>query len=172
MRNRFADKLHVLQTGLEVGRYYDYDARLLHGMFNSFVQFIEDDQSLENLKWELTLTNDYEWLPEDEAKQQPDYGTPTHQAISAKEKLALYTWWKETRPARPCAYDASGYKAWSQENKKEDDSFWAAFADDDETKRGTRAALSKKWHEIDEQYDKEDEEMMIRLIRIRRTCWT
>jgi hypothetical protein len=173
IRNRFVHKLHVLQTGLDKGQYYEYETRLLYGMFESFVQFIEQDQTLENLKWELTLTNRYEWLPEEEAKLQPDYGKPDHQAIAAQEKMALYTWWKVTRPARPDAYEASGFKQWSAENKKEDDSVFSLFVDDsDAAKKETRAELSRKWREIEEQYTQEDEEMMIRLIRIRRTCWT
>lgn len=173
IRNRFIDKIHVLQTDLEPGQYYDYDSRLLHGMFNSFVQFIEHEQTLENLKWELTLTNEYEWLCDEEAKQQPDYGKATPQAISAQEKLALYTWWKETRPARVDAYEASGYKDWSSKNRNEEDGMWSTLIDDEDTeKQETRSTLFKKWREIDDQYDKEDEDMMIRLIRIRQTCWT
>lgn len=173
LRNRFIDKLHILQTKLNPGQYYEYETRLLHGMFDSFVEFIEEAQTLDNLTWELTLTNKYEWLPDEEAKQQPDYGKPDHQAISAQEKFALYTWWTVTRPARPDAYDASGFAKWSEENKSEDDNVFSLFADDGDTAKGeTRNALSKKWREIDKGYDQEDEDMMIRLIRIRRTLWT
>lgn len=173
VRNRFVDKLHVLQTGLNPGQYYDYEDRLLHGMFNSFVQFIEEDLTLETLKWELTLTQDFEWLPEEEAKQHPDYGKPSSQADKAREQLELYTWWKEIRPKRIDPCEASGYKAWSDSNTKKEDTFWAAFADDEtESRADIRKKLADKWREIERQYEQEDEEMMIRLVRIRRSCWT
>lgn len=174
IRNRFVDKLHVLQTNLNPGKYYEYETRLLYGMFNSFVRFIEEDQTLDNLKWELTLTNDYEWSSDKEdAAKQPDYGKPSPQAISAQEKMALYTWWKVTRPARVRGYELSGFAKWSEENKGDDDGVFSLFVDDgDEEKKQTRKALTKKWHEFDEQHEQEDEDMMVRLIRIRRTIWT
>lgn len=173
IRNRFIYKVHVLQTGLDRGEWYDYDCRLLHGMFESFVQFIEQEQTLDSLKWELDLTEDCYWLPPEERASDPAFGKPTDQAIAAKEKMALYTWWKETRPARVDGYEASGYKKWSAETKEDDDGIFAAFIDDGDTvKKETRSALYKKWREIDEQYDQEDEEMMIRLIRVRHKCWT
>lgn len=173
IRNRFIDKLHILQTKLEPGEYYEYETRLLHGMFDSFVLFIEEAQTIENLNWELTLRNKYEWLPEEEAKLQPDYGAPCQQAIKAQEKLALYTWWKVTRPARVDGYEASGFAKWSEENKKADDNVFSLFVDDGDTvKAETRQALSKKWHDIDDEHIQEDEDMMIRLIKIRCTLWT
>lgn len=171
--NRFRNQMHVLHTDLEPGQYYDYDTRLLHGMFESFAEFIEIEQTLDNLKWELTLTNDFEWLPKDKAALQPEFGMPSPQAVAAVEKMALYTWWRVTRPARVDSYEASGFATWSAEQKNDDDNVFSLFVDDgDEVKKETRAALSKKWHEIDDQHDKEDEDMMIRLIHIRRSCWT
>lgn len=173
IRNRFNTKTHVLETGLDPGKWYEYDYRMLHGLFNSFVQFIEDEQTMDNLKWELTLTEKFEWLPEEEAKQQPGYDQPCRQALAAQEKMALYTWWTVTRPARPDAYDASGFAKFSQENKKDDDDVFSLFVDDGDTvKTETRHTLSTKWREIDAQYDQEDEDMMIRLIRLRHSLWT
>lgn len=173
IRNRFIDKLHVLDTGLKKGAYASYDYRLLHGIFNSFVQFIENEQTLKNLKWEITLVNEFEWLPREEALIHPDYGKPCPQAIAGQEKLALYTWWKEIRPARVDGYELSGFAKWSKENKDEDDDIFSLCCDDgNETKTEARKALSARWREIDEAYDKEDEEMMIRLIKLRHSLWT
>ncbi len=173
IRNRFTTKTHILETGLAKGKWYEYDYRLLHGMFNSFVQFIEKEQTLDNLMWEMTLTNTYEWLPEEEAKQQADYGKPCPQGLAAQEKMALYTWWTVTRPARVDGYESSGFKLWADANRKDDDEVFSLFCDDgDQAKKETRSALTKKWHEIDEQHEQEDEEMMIRLIKLRRSLWT
>lgn len=172
LRNRFVDKLHVLQTGLKKGQYYQYDERLLHAMFNSFVQFIEEEQTLENLNWETTLVHDYEWMSDkEEAKQQPDYGKPTPQALSAIEKLALYTWWKTIRPARVDGYIASGFQAFADSHER-GDSIFSLWINKSDEENEQRRALTDKWHEIDNAFIQEDEDMMIRLIKVRRSIWT
>jgi hypothetical protein len=173
IRNRFVHKIHVLRTDLKPGKYAEYETRLLHGMFNSFVEFIEDEQTLDNLKWEMTLTNKYQWLPEEEAKQQSDYGALDSQAITAMEKMTLYTWWKVTRPTRVDGYIASGYKAFSESCKTDDDNVFSFIVEESDTNNSKiRLELRAKWREIDEQQDQEDEDMMIRLIKLRGNLWT
>jgi hypothetical protein len=170
--NRFIDRTHLLETGLEPGKWYEYDHRLLYGMFNSFVQFIEKEQTLENLKWEMTLVNKYEWLPEEEAKAQMDYDWPCLQAINARRKMELYTWWKVERPARVDGYVASGFKAYSDATKKPGGGLFDLWIDKDEEQNAKCRELTKKWHEIDEEYKLEDTRMMIRLVELRGSCWT
>lgn len=45
IKNRYFDKLHYLQTQLKPGQYYDVDTRLLHGMFETLVDFIEVEKA-------------------------------------------------------------------------------------------------------------------------------
>ena len=45
VRNRYIDKLHYLHTGLKPGEYYDLDHRILHGLFNELVLFVESEQA-------------------------------------------------------------------------------------------------------------------------------
>jgi hypothetical protein len=56
------------------------------------VKYVEIEKGLETLEWELGLVLDEDWgvKPED-----PEYGQPSHQAISAKEQKELYIWFKE-----------------------------------------------------------------------------
>lgn len=127
------------------------------------------EAGIEHLKWEITLKNDYEWLPESERQQQSDYGTPTPQALDAKEVFELYTWWKNTRPSRPDAYDVSG---WSDYYEKRHKDFELLFEDKSEEEKAESRAILDKIAVIEKAYAEEDEAMMIRLIKIRHSLWT
>jgi hypothetical protein len=119
------------------------------------------------LKWEISLTHGSEWFSD---PNHPDIGKPTPQAIAAKEILDLYEWWKVRRPARPDAYDASGWSAVCDEIR---DKYGKLFAEitDPELKQRSDHAL-KLTTEIETQYEQEDTGMMIRLIKVRQSMWT
>ena len=120
---------------------------------------------LDNLAWQMSLTND--WLEEDH----PDRHKPSRQAETAKEILELYNWWTEVYPNRPDPMDASGWSAYCEQIRQSGRGFFD-FEDrtNEEQKQSSRALdLS---NEIEDKYNKEDEEMMIRLIRIRHSLWT
>jgi len=104
-------------------------------------------------------------------KDSDDYGKPTRQALSAQEILELYRWWKGVYPNRPDPMDAIGWTAYCELRRKNGHDF-LDFEDktEEEAKMG-RTALDKS-HEIEAAYDKEDEEMMIRLIKVRDSLWT
>ena len=126
---------------------------------------------LDNLDWQMKLTNK-DWLEEGH----PDSGQPTLQAINAREIFALYKWWTEERPKRPDPMEASGWSAYceSRWNRKK-----GLVDDDDElddmmepdTKVDTKPMLDQM-RVMEEAYEKEDEEMLIRLIKIRKSLWT
>ena len=119
-----------------------------------------------HLKWAMTLTNE-EFLAED----QKHLAELTHQAKAAKEILELYTWWTEIRPQRPDVHDASGWTAYC--NMRRDRGYDFLDMDDrtPEEARMGREALRRS-QEIESDFDSEDEEMMIRLIRVRGALWT
>jgi len=104
-------------------------------------------------------------------KDSEDYGQPTYQAKAAKEILELYRWWKEVYPKRPDPMDASGWSAYCELRRKNGRDFF-----DFEDKTPEEAEMSKtaldKSHELEAQYEAEDEAMMIRLIKIRQSLWT
>lgn len=100
-----------------------------------------------------------------------NYGKPTYQAIAAKEIIELYTWWTKTRPARPDPYEVSGWREICDKRRQDyPDEFLPEERTEDE-RTATRRALDLM-NEIDAKYEKEDEEMMIRLIKIRQSLWT
>ncbi len=122
---------------------------------------------LDNLQWQMNLVHDDDWIGADD----PNYGKPTLQAISAKEIFDLYTWWTEVRPKRPDPYDASGWSAICERRRADGRDFLDLEERTEEEREQTRVALDL-CHKLEEEYEAEDEAMMIRLIKIRRALWT
>lgn len=122
---------------------------------------------LDNLDWQSKLT----W-GENEGFEPGDLniGKPTPQAERAKELLALYKWWTEVYRNRPDPHDASGWSEYCERKRQEGGSL-LSNAKDPALKEFGRIALDKT-HEIEEAYEREDEEMMIRLIKVRKALWT
>lgn len=121
---------------------------------------------LDNLEWQMKLTNE-EFLDEDKKH----LAEPTLQAKNAKEIYELYKWWTEEYPRRPDPMDAGGWSDYCEQIRQSGRDF-LDFEDrtpEQETQSKTALDLT---HKIEEQYDKEDEEMMIRLIKVRHALWT
>lgn len=116
--NRFVDKTHILKTNLEPGTFYERDTRILHGLFNQLVDYVEID-----LAWlYIIFIEETTALPSSSVKssllnfkifeRSPEMGVarlceeiswkddPTYTEYSkknsedAEEILELYTWWK------------------------------------------------------------------------------
>jgi hypothetical protein len=124
------------------------------------------EAGMAHLVWASSLTNDDFVNPSD-----PEYGKPTRQAIAAREIIDLYVWWKHIRPQRPDPHDASGWTAYCEQRREQGRDFF-----DFEDKTPEEAEMSKKAldmsQQLELQYEQEDEEMMIRLIKIRQSLWT
>lgn len=126
---------------------------------------------LDNLEWQRKLVADETrgLKPGDKG-----WGKPTAQAVKAQEILDLYTWWTTTYRNRPDPYDASGWTEYCDRMRKEkgDGVRWIGV---DSSVKETKA-LGKKAHKllqkIEADYEKEDEAMMIRLIKVRHGLWT
>jgi len=176
--NRFVSKTHYLKTGLQPGKYHELDERIMHGLFNELVEFVEVEQArinhlcskeknfkfkngrcpeagIDYLNWSMGLVYD-----ESSGIQKSDknYGRPLPQAETAKKIFEIYNWWLNERPNRPDPMEASG---------------WANYCDNkkDYTEKQASSFL-KKLDKIEQEYHKEDEEMMIDLIKIRGSLWT
>lgn len=165
IRNRYIDKIHYLRTGLKPGTYYDLDYRILNGLFNELVIYVESELAhtmkaykdrdykfvkgrckqagLDHLDWAMNLkmNEDYGINPNEE-----DYGKPTHQAIVAKKIHELYTWWKD-RDKRIDPYTVY--------TKEKDGKYYY-----------------RKIGEMEDNYDEEDTSMLVELVKIRGSLWT
>lgn len=195
IRVRVFDRYHVIHTGLEPG-YADCDTRMLHGMFNLLVDFVEVEQAwmhvafdeaaqkkyshpwwslgwtrfrafrdpeagLAYLRWEMTL---------DDPALKEHERSPS-QAQTAREVWELYHWWKEVRPNRPDPHDASGWSEYCDARRAIGRSPLDFRYVDEEDQQRRRTALDRT-HEIEQAYDREDDEMLMRLIKIRKSLWT
>lgn len=125
---------------------------------------------LDNLKWQSELV----WKEDECEPGSPNIGKPTYQAEKALEILALYKWWTEVYRNRPEPMDASGWSTYCDACRDETGSkIWLSLAGTKNSalkKQGDRA--HKLLRKIEEAYEKEDEAMMIRLIKIRNSLWT
>jgi hypothetical protein len=124
-----------------------------------------------HLEWASGLVADDSWGMEPSDK---GYGEPTYQAINAKEVLTLYRWWTEVYLNRPDPHDASGWSKYCDLSREENGGSLSAMLSEDKDpklKKMSNVAL-KKLRKIEDQYEKEDNEMLIRLIKVRRSLWT
>lgn len=123
---------------------------------------------LDNLEWQRKLVYDDDWMdPEDSY-----YGKPTPQAKKAQEILDLYTWWTVTRPARPDPYEASGWTAHCEAMREKYGDGIGNWGKEDKKERAQSTKAHKLLDKMEADFEKEDEEMMIRLIKVRHGLWT
>lgn len=186
---------------IKPGQWQDVGNRFLPCLFNELVDFVEIEQAwhtcmwdeearkkysppwwrkgwlrwrtwrcpeagLAYLDWAMTLTNK-EFIKEGEKEE------PTYQAKAAREIKELYLWWTQTYRNRPDPYDASGWTAYCELSRLHNGGklSWDGSKDSKELERASKLAL-KELRKIEAAYEKEDEQMMIRLIKIRQSLWT
>jgi hypothetical protein len=202
INNRWVSHTHALTAhsrDIPRGEWRDVGNRFLPCLFNELVDFVEVEQAwhhvmwdeearkkyhtpwyrsgwlrwrtwrcpdagIDYLKWAVTLTNK-EFIEEGEQEE------PTYQAKAAKEILELYTWWKEVYPKRLDAHDASGWTAYCDMRREKGYHLLDLEDKTPEEAEQCKTALDRT-REIEEAYEKEDEEMMIRLIKVRQALWT
>ena len=123
---------------------------------------------LDHLRWETTLVMDESWglTPDD-----PSYGKLSDQALKAQEISELYHWWKFVRNKRPDPYEISGWSEYCAEKSFEDSS-WFLSSEKTEEERERSRKMTSLIDEMEEDYYQEDQEYLIRLIRLRRSLWT
>jgi hypothetical protein len=127
------------------------------------------EAGLEYLRWASNLVVDENMGSNPNEK---GYGEPTYQAKSAKEIIELYTWWTVTYRNRPDPYEASGWSAYCNTSRTANGGSLSLSADKSPELRKMSDRALKALRKIEEAYEKEDEQMMIRLIKVRHSLWT
>jgi len=128
------------------------------------------EAGLANLEWQRRLR----WKKEEVGEDSTSLGELTPQAKNAEEIFTLYKWWKEVYPNRPDPHDASGWSEYCERMRKEkgDGIRWIGVdSKNPETKALGKSALDR-CQEIEQEYNEEDEQMLIRLIKVRHALWT
>jgi hypothetical protein len=120
---------------------------------------------LDNLEWQMSLTHD--WLDDDH----PDRHKPSQQAETAREIYELYHWWTVVYANRPDPHDAGGWSAYCEQRRLAGQDLLDFEDRTPEQEEQSKHALDAT-QAIEDKYNNEDEEMMIRLIKIRQSLWT
>jgi len=192
IRYRTYDQYHKVDTGLVPG-YYDIDHIMLNVNFNILKEFVEVEQAWSKYLWSGEYKEKASWFEKHMPLyrffypfRRPDLGIAylewaatlddpnlpphercDHQAVSAREILALYRWWTVTRPARKeldrPSYSDQGLGIMSSldddfDHEAEDFKVHEAYMEASEK-------LQTEWRE-------EDDAMLIRLTKIRKDLWT
>ena len=199
IRRRFIYRTHYLETSLKPGRHYDYDTRFLHALFNSLVEYVECEKAWANIRWGEDEVDKYNlpwwakswyfrwriWrcpragLDHLQWEMDPEKGAHDNQREVAREIYVLYIWWKEIRSKRNIDEDAwieCGMKAfYDRMDAKYGEHKWGIFSNKNSMTPAEKREydrLGKLNREIEEAWYQEDEDMLIRLIKIRRGLWT
>ena len=127
------------------------------------------EAGLAHLEWECSLVQDenYGLTIDDD-----DYCKPTYQALRALEIVELYTWWTKIRPGRVDPYEASGWTAICEKMRGLNGGRLSFSQPTDTALQKAQDKAHKLLQKIETTYEKEDEEMMIRLIKARDSLWT
>lgn len=163
IRNRWIDKPHYINTGLKPGGWYEFDTRILHGLFNELVNFVESELALmgswnseKKYKWTTGRCKEaaydyFDWC--NNLKNESD-NQLSDQAKAYRKIKKLYEWWTISRPNRVDPYlSIDDKKLFGNKNKKSKQQIMKAY-------------------EIEEFYEEEDTKMLIELIKVRRHLWT
>jgi hypothetical protein len=186
---RLFNRYHKVDTGLKPG-YYEIDTRILNVNFNLLKDFVECE-----LAWSKIIHEDdrpwyerfrivrmfkrsrfrrpdlgleyLEWASKLDDPSLPPFERSDRQAIAARETRELYDWWVNKRPNRKKIevphYTDQGLGDLSVLDEEFDHSA--------EDYKKTKEAMDAQ-SELDEQWKNEDDEMLIRLIKIRHDLWT
>lgn len=187
---RFIKRTHLVETTLKKGDYHSVEEQIMFTNFQILVDFVECEKASMQL-----------WCHKDAKRpwymrtllrkfckyRNPEYGLEylnweanlgdeggEHQVSSAIEILKLYDWWKNVRPKRVDPFVASGLKEFYEKSDAELEKagpmrFLHPKTDEE---KFILNEMTKIENELMESYDKEDTDMLIRLITIRRDLWT
>lgn len=177
VRNRFIDRLHLLDTKLPKGMYHELDTRLLHGAFEALVDFVEVEKAgmqcwndneyvkpkwfkwgsnrnpsagIAYLNWEISLGDD-----------------SGRQSEAAQIMLDLYNWWTVVRPSRPDPWEVYHVEMADGES----DSIFSIISRDPEKAKFDREQFDKMY-QLENQYMEEDTQQVQKLMAHRQSMWT
>jgi hypothetical protein len=191
IRYRTYDKYHIVNTGLQPS-YYDVDTQMLHVNFNLLKEFVEVEQAScsywmsdnsKNASWceknmpfyrafypfrrpDLGIKH-FEWAATLDDPNLPPHEQSVSQAIAAREILVLYKWWTEDRPNRK-EYDVPEYK-------NQGLGMLGCFDDDFDKDAPDYVAHNEamtKNSTLEEDWSAEDDDMLVRLMKIRKSLWS
>ena len=201
IENRWVSRTNSLTAhprDIKPGAWCDVGYRFLPCLFNELVDFVEVEHAwnyirwhdsehcakynvptfhwrswrckqagLDHLAWAASLRYDDTWGVNSEDE---NYGKLTPQSFAAIETLALYTWWTEEYPKRQDPLDESGLGDFYDYEREKYGNMFNNDRSPEDKEQATK--LLMRSNDIEQFQDNQDEEMMIRLIKLRRNLWT
>jgi hypothetical protein len=191
IRYRTTHRYHVVNTGLPPS-YYEVESRMLHVNFTLLKDFVEIEQARQRYLWSYERKDTptwcekhmpfyrlvypfrrpdlgikhFEWAATLDDPSLPPYERADKQAQDAREILALYKWWVDIRPTRR----EKEYKEYSDQGLGVLGSLDDDFDHNAEDYKAFREAMDENAN-MEDMWNTEDEDMLVRLIKIRRGLW-
>lgn len=157
-RNRFFFKTHYLKTGLRPGVYHELDERILHGLFNELKWFVE-----------VELASLHRWMP-GEKKYRFRRGRCKEAGLDHLDWAASLTYGRDMGVGRnDPLYGTPTPQAECAKTTKELYDWWESRAN---RELPYLCEDPQKGLKLEEKYDREDDRMLLKLIKIRRQLWT
>jgi len=194
LKSKYIRKHNLIKiNSLKDDEWYDTDTRLMHGIFQLLVDFVELEKAhmeimfnmdnpprymrkvkyrsaemgIKYLDWEISLGKE----------------GGTNQSKNAKTIKELFLWWKYDRPSRIELMDVKGSMGTSSnefysdmnDDKNDNERVSSMFASIDRRKDKEPELykdVNKAYEDAEAKYNKEDEQMLIKLVKIRKSLWT
>lgn len=163
-------------------KWYDFDYQMLYVNMEMLTRFVEEEKShmmfishneiskpktreekrqlgLAYLDWEIGLGLDGEKVQSD----------------AAKEIKLIYWWWNDKYPKRIDPYENKYYKEYRKMKKKRDLELYGSSIEKDKDTEERKKVYEKARNlssELEERYYNEEQDMLIRLMKIRGSLWT
>lgn len=161
-------KCWEVQTGLEPG-YYDCDTLMLNGCMGLLCRYVEDecggDQGLEKFTQELQEPGSEGHGPRECVEAQ---------AKSQSEAITIYRWWKVQRPADQKRRDYLLTELYGKENRMKTIPVMGGNLHQVifDPFKGDEVSMHDEFRALENKIDRDEEEMLLRLIQIRTSLWT
>jgi len=189
LKNKYIRKHNQINVStLKDDEWYDTDTRMMHSMFQLLVDFVELEKAhmqvvfgeddapkymrkanyrngslgLKYLDWEITLGKE----------------GGANQSKHAKVVKELYTWWAGVRPYRTDLMDVKGSMGvstnefYDSDTSKDSMGVFADFGRKKDNEPDLYKDVNKAYEDAEKKYNKEDEQMLIKLVKIRKSLWT
>ena len=178
----------VIPRRLDKYEYVENDTLMIHSMFEILEKYVLEEKShmwhvfsddisppkddyekfnyaMKHLDWEIALCKDMD------LKHSPPC-TERSQSHTAKETKELFFWWVNERPDRVDPYENMWYQKYHEMRKERGfDEFSMRNDNTPEEEEVYKKAMDLATV-LEEKYRDEDEEMMIRLVKISPGMWT
>lgn len=166
LRYRFDPKhrYHLIDTHLSPD-YYDIDTLMLNGMFSLLRRYVEEEhEGADELeRWGKELLSDEGFMQD----------SSTRQGNKELEAVALYRWWVESRPAMVKRNEELLHILYGERRRITfSEEFGGLHRMHISQFEGDEVALKQEMDDLEVRIDREDGEMLHRLIDIRGGLWT